>query len=267
MNRDGAGARRRPVWRLEDAAGVEDPLRVEGRLDRAHDADDVGPTCSTSASRRAMPIPCSAVTVPPSAIAALYRSARARSVSSSARGSSWSKMKFGWRLPSPAWPNVAIRMSYFSPIARIARRRSGTRLRGTPTSSIRTWPRRSSARSARRRAWRSQSASVASAARIVDVAPAASQAADRLVELRGRGRLGPVRLDEEHRLGVAVESQAGRRRRPRRSRLVEQLERHRVRPGGDDPRDRVARRRRATGRRRASSSAAAARPAAGASPR
>ena len=86
-------------------------------------------------------------------------------------------MKFGWRLPSPACPNVATLMSYRLPIASIARSRSGTRLRGTPTSSIRTIPCRSSARSARRRACRSQSASVASAARIVVVDPAASQAA------------------------------------------------------------------------------------------
>src|SRR5690606_35492751 len=62
-------------------------------------------------------------------------------------------------------------------ISSIATSSSGTRARGTPTSSMRTVPRRSSARSASRRAWRSQSASWASAARTTEVAPAARQAA------------------------------------------------------------------------------------------
>ena len=176
-----------------------------------------GPTCSTSASRRARPIPCSAVTVPPSAIAARYRSARARSVSSSARGSSWSKMKFGWRLPSPAWPNVAIRMSYFSPIA--ADRPEEVRHAAAGHADVLHPDLALALERAEREA-----AGLAEPVGLGRVRGAhrrrrAGRLAgpDRLVELRGRGRLGPVRLDEEHRLGVAVESRAGRRRRPRRS--------------------------------------------------
>ena len=63
---------------------------------------------------------------------------------------------------------------------------------------------------------------------------------DRGVELGDRGRLGPVRLDEEHRLGVAIEPQIECIVDRGDGRPVEQLERHHVDACRDDARDRVA---------------------------
>ena len=119
-------------------------------------------------------------------------SSRARSVSSSARGSSWSKMKFGWRLPSPAWPNVATRIPCCSPIAldRPEQVRHAAARHADVLHPDRALPLEGAEREA---------ASLAEPVGLGRVrGPHRRRRAGRLaggdrgVELRGRGRLGPV---------------------------------------------------------------------------
>ena len=104
--------------------------------------------------------------------------------------------------------------------------------------------RRPSARargSASRRPWRSQSASCASAARITDVAPAASHtgtAASSSVDRRGAGQVG---LDEQHRGRVAVETEAEHVVDGADRELVESSSVTGPRPAAVEPGDRLAR--------------------------
>ena len=145
---------------LDDAPRVQDAQRVERGLDRAHHAHGVGaaldlePVAPGDADAvlggdRAAEVERGAVEVLPTA-----------SVIASAVGSSRSNTRSGWRLPSPAWPNVPIRTSCFAAISSIARSMSGTR-DARHADVLHLHRRRAArARSARaRRAWRSQSAS------------------------------------------------------------------------------------------------------------
>ena len=195
---------------LQHLARVQDAQRVERRLDRAHAGPRPRPAAAraTPAARRRCR--ARAVTVPPRSSAARKISSRTASVSSSASGSSRSKTGSGGGCRRRHGRRSPHRTSCARAIRSIAASSSGTRLRGTPTSSMRTVPCRSSARSARRRAWRSQSASCASAARTTSVAPARSRCGTSPGRARGRGGAGQVGLDEQHRRRVAVEAEVMR---------------------------------------------------------
>ena len=83
----------------------------------------------------AMPVPCSAVSVPPSSMVRSMRLLvifRAFSQCSFFRGS---MMSTGWMFPSPTWPKVAMGKSYSSPISWTALMIAGILVMGTPLSS------------------------------------------------------------------------------------------------------------------------------------
>ena len=123
---------------LDHPPRVEDPERIERGLDRAHHARPRPRRAARRASsRRDEPDPVLAVTVPPSSIAASVqvrrgqpRSARRPAGRRARRRSSGGGCRRRRGRTSP------IRTPCRSPIASIARSRSGTRLRGTPMSSI-----------------------------------------------------------------------------------------------------------------------------------
>ena len=212
----GAGA----VRRLDDAARVQDPERVEGRLDRAHDADDVRPDLLDERRPAATsPIPCSAVTVPPSAIAA--REDLVADEVGQLRGPRVVVVEDEVRV-EVAVAGVAERRDPDAvPVGRPPGSRpssSGTRPRGTPTSSIRTGP-LPLERAEREPAGLAQPVGLGRVlgADQVDVAPAASQARDRRVELRGSGGRPAGRSRRGASPRRRDPARAGTRRRPRGS--------------------------------------------------
>ena len=168
---------------LEDATRVEQPLRVERRLDGAHEPHGVG------AALRLQPLAPGR----PDAVLAGDRAAQVER-----RLVQVGLDRLGDRLaarvaaledevrvevavagmPERPDPDVVPRGD-----RSIARSMSGTRDRGTPTSSIFTSPSFSSAQCAARRAWRSRSASAASAS-----APWSSRRRPRRPPRRGPAR-------------------------------------------------------------------------------
>ena len=143
---------------------------------------------------------------------------------------------------------------------------SGIRERGTPTSSMRATPRRSMARNARRRTWRSQSASIGSVARTTERrAGGVGAAGSARASSSSAAVPGAVGLDEQQRRSGAVQSEGVPVVDSRDGDAVHELQR-----AGLDARRRSwrpppRRRRRRSGRRRAAS-ASAVEPAVGEGP-
>ena len=255
-----SGPQRAAGGRLEHPARVEQVARIECPLDRRASRPRRPRRAAGRASRGApTPIPCSPVTVPPSASAASYRSARAASSRGTAASpSSRSSTNVGWRLPSPAWPNVPTSQP-------VARRRSPRSRGASPGSGSAARPRPPSARRRGAPARGTPCAGPGAASRppgrpgpgSTDVAPDASQTGTAVSSSCAGGDARQVRLDEQHRGGVAVEAQAvdvvdGADREP-----VHELERHRARARRPSSPATARPPRRATGRRRSASRAAA----------
>ena len=72
------------------------------------------PICSSSQPRFRVPTPCSPVIVPPREMARSITSPNASSARATAAASARSNTTRGWKLPSPAWPMVAMSVLRFS---------------------------------------------------------------------------------------------------------------------------------------------------------
>ena len=142
--------------------------------------------------------------VPPSEIARSMIAPKAILARLSMSASAGSKTIRGWVLPSPACAITATRTSYFSEIRSIPSTRSGSAGRGTPTSSSRRLPSRSTAGIANRRAAVKASPSSGSSVVNTSDAPASVHAAAMISISRRRST--PAESDRAMSIAAASRS-------------------------------------------------------------